>query len=52
MGKGCRKLAGRKTGEERRLSKIVSTSNPGREIAWGFFVTIIINNRIRPQAHN
>jgi hypothetical protein len=33
-------------------SKIGSTSNPGREIAWGFFVTIIINNRIRPQAHN
>ena len=26
--------------------------DPGREIAWGFFVTIIINNRIRPQAHN
>jgi len=25
---------------------------PGREIAWGFFVTIIINNRTRPQAHN
>jgi hypothetical protein len=35
-----------------RAAGIVSTSNPGREIAWGFFVTIIINNRIRPQAHN
>lgn len=27
-------------------------SNPGREIAWGFFIIIIINNGIRPQAHN
>jgi len=58
VDQGRRKLAGRKTGEERGhfqtppQSFIVPTSNPGREIAWGFFVTIIINNRIRPQAHN
>jgi len=58
VDQGRRKLAGRKTGEERghfqtsQKSFIVPTSNPGREIAWGFFVTIIINNKIRPQAHN
>jgi len=33
-------------------SKISLPSNPGREIAWGFFIIIIINNGIRPQAHN
>ena len=49
VDQGRRKLAGRKTGEERRLSKIVSTSNPGREIAWGFLI-IIINNFDRAQA--
>jgi hypothetical protein len=42
MDENCRARAARILGSE-----IVSTSNPGREIAWGFFVTIIINNRTR-----
>jgi hypothetical protein len=50
VDQGRRKLAGRKTGEERRLSKIVSTSNPGEQLPGFFYAWIIINNKDKAQA--
>jgi hypothetical protein len=41
-------VSGKRSG--RKVTEISLASNPGREIAWGFLI-IIINNRIRPQAH-